>query len=196
MWHLKIASAVLAFCALQSWSQTDSRTVQGVVHDPAGYVVSGASVLLRGPGYNHAATSAGDGAFRISGAPREQLTLIVDSRGFAPFTTSVAADSNEINVVLRPASVSQEINVTANRVGTTMSDTAESVEVFSRADLKSVAAESVDQALREIPGFTLFRRSDSRIANPTTQGASLRGVGGSGASRTPKPAIIPARAAR
>ena len=184
MKRFAVVSAVLTLCVLQGWSQTESRTVQGVVHDSAGYVVSGAHLLLQGVGYKHAATSSGDGAFRIAGAPREQLTLTVDSRGFAPFTTSVAPDSKEINVVLRPAAVSQEINVTANRVGTTMSDTAESVEVFSRADLQSVAAESVDQALREVPGFTLFRRSDSRIANPTTQGASLRGVGGSGASRT------------
>ena len=34
------------------------------------------------------------------------------------------------------------------------------------------------------PGFTLFRRSSSRVANPTTQGVTLRGVSGSGASRT------------
>ena len=34
------------------------------------------------------------------------------------------------------------------------------------------------------PGFTLFRRSSSRVANPTTQGVTLRGVSGSGSSRT------------
>ena len=38
--------------------------------------------------------------------------------------------------------------------------------------------------LRQTPGFTLFRRSSSRTANPTTQGVTLRGVSGSGASRT------------
>ncbi len=35
-----------------------------------------------------------------------------------------------------------------------------------------------------MPGFTLFRRSSSIVANPTTQGVSLRGIGSSGASRT------------
>ena len=34
------------------------------------------------------------------------------------------------------------------------------------------------------PGFNLFRRNSSRVANPTTQGVTLRGVSGSGASRT------------
>jgi outer membrane cobalamin receptor len=37
--------------------------------------------------------------------------------------------------------------------------------------------------LRAVPGFTLFRRSSSRTANPGTQGVSMRGVGASGASR-------------
>lgn len=34
-----------------------------------------------------------------------------------------------------------------------------------------------------MPGFTLFRRQPSLVANPTTQGASLRGIGATGASR-------------
>lgn len=43
---------------------------------------------------------------------------------------------------------------------------------------------NLDDRLRTVPGFTLFRRNSSIIANPTTQGVSLRGLGGSGASRT------------
>ncbi|MES1168690.1 MAG: TonB-dependent receptor, partial [Oleiharenicola lentus] len=38
--------------------------------------------------------------------------------------------------------------------------------------------------LRAVPGFSLFRRSDSFSANPTAQGVSLRGLGPSGASRS------------
>ncbi|MCC5841959.1 MAG: TonB-dependent receptor [Opitutales bacterium] len=41
-----------------------------------------------------------------------------------------------------------------------------------------------DDALRQVPGFSLFRRTPSTAANPTTQGASLRGIGPSGTSRT------------
>src|SRR3712207_3162165 len=43
---------------------------------------------------------------------------------------------------------------------------------------------NLDDRLRALPGFTLFRRSSSLVANPTTQGVSLRGLGSSGASRT------------
>ena len=47
----------------------------------------------------------------------------------------------------------------------------------------AAAPVALDDVLRQIPGFTLFRRSGSRTANPTAQGPSLRGIGGSGASR-------------
>ena len=32
--------------------------------------------------------------------------------------------------------------------------------------------------LRDIPGFQQFRRSDARSANPTSQGATFRALGG------------------
>ena len=41
----------------------------------------------------------------------------------------------------------------------------------------------LDEALASAPGFSLYRRTSSLGANPTTQGVSLRGVAGSGASR-------------
>jgi outer membrane receptor protein involved in Fe transport len=41
----------------------------------------------------------------------------------------------------------------------------------------------LDQALESVPGASLFRRTTSLSANPTTQGISLRNVAGSAASR-------------
>jgi vitamin B12 transporter len=41
----------------------------------------------------------------------------------------------------------------------------------------------VDQALESAPGVSLFRRTTSLSANPTTQGVSLRAIAGSGAGR-------------
>lgn len=43
---------------------------------------------------------------------------------------------------------------------------------------------NLDDRLRAVPGFSLFRRSSSLVAHPTTQGVSLRGLGSSGASRS------------
>src|SRR5258706_8160204 len=75
-----------------------------------------------------------------------------------------------------------DITVTATRRETRLSDTPASVVVLSRETLASTAAATVDDALRQVPGFTLFRRAGSRTANPTTPGGSLRRIGASGAS--------------
>src|SRR5881227_210364 len=76
-----------------------------------------------------------------------------------------------------------EITVTATRTKERLADTPASVVVLNREALANTSAPAVDDALRQVPGFTLFRRAGSRTANPTTQGVSLRGIGASGASR-------------
>jgi outer membrane receptor protein involved in Fe transport len=81
------------------------------------------------------------------------------------------------------AQTSQTITVTATRTDTRVADTPASVVVLSRETLEATAAPTLDDALRQVAGFTLFRRSGSRVANPTSQGVTLRGVGASGASR-------------
>lgn len=88
-------------------------------------------------------------------------------------------------IVLRMSAqtATDAITVTATRTETRLSDTPSSVVVLSREALAATAAATVDDALRQVPGFTLYRRTGSRVANPTSQGLSLRGVGGSGASR-------------
>jgi outer membrane receptor protein involved in Fe transport len=59
------------------------------------------------------------------------------------------------------------------------------VTAIGAEELADTPGLSIDDRLREIvPGFSLFRRSSSVVAHPTTQGVSLRGVGSSGASRT------------
>jgi outer membrane receptor protein involved in Fe transport len=82
-----------------------------------------------------------------------------------------------------PPAASETIVVTATQTKTRLSDTPTSVVVISREALQTTAASTTDDALRQVPGFTLFRRSGSRSANPTSQGVSLRGVSASGASR-------------
>jgi outer membrane receptor protein involved in Fe transport len=75
------------------------------------------------------------------------------------------------------------IVVTATNTPARLGDSPASVVVISRQSLASTATATTDDALRQVPGFTLFRRSGSRSANPTSQGVSLRGIGASGASR-------------
>lgn len=50
--------------------------------------------------------------------------------------------------------------------------------------LRNSPSLSLDGILRAAPGFRLFRRTDSAVAHPTTQGVSLGNVGPNGASRS------------
>lgn len=76
------------------------------------------------------------------------------------------------------------MTVTATRSDTRLGDTPASVAVLPRESLEVTAAPTVDDALRQVVGFSLFRRTGSLTANPTIQGVSLRGLGASGASRS------------
>lgn len=56
--------------------------------------------------------------------------------------------------------------------------------ILERNFIEDAPQRRLDDALRSIPGFSLFRRSSSRVAHPTTQGVSLRNLGPNGAGRT------------
>lgn len=76
----------------------------------------------------------------------------------------------------------ETIIVTAHPPGP-LGDTAEDINVVTGQELRIATSPAIDDTLRQVPGFALFRRTGSREANPTSQGVSLRGIGASGASR-------------
>ena len=76
------------------------------------------------------------------------------------------------------------VTTTITVTGTLTAETPASVTALTGKDLQQIPGTNLDDRLRQIPGFSLFRRSSSLVANPTTQGVSLRGVGSTGASRT------------
>ncbi len=67
---------------------------------------------------------------------------------------------------------------------TLSSETPASITVLNQQQLQKTPGVNLDDVLRQVPGFSLYRRTSSLVANPTTQGVSLRATGSSGASRT------------
>src|SRR6185503_16757009 len=65
-----------------------------------------------------------------------------------------------------------------------LGDTPASINVLHADDIQNSPAVVADDVLRQIPTFSLFRRTSSLSSHPTTQGVSLRGIGPSGVSRT------------
>jgi outer membrane receptor protein involved in Fe transport len=80
--------------------------------------------------------------------------------------------------------VLDEVVVTADRVEQRRGTVPAHVTVLGADELERSASLTLDDALRRVPGLSLFRRTSSLVAHPTTQGVSLRGLGASGASRT------------
>ncbi|WP_242076928.1 TonB-dependent receptor [Brevundimonas diminuta] len=75
-----------------------------------------------------------------------------------------------------------EIVVTAARLPPAAADAAFSVVRIDETVLSR--SSRLDEALRSVPAVSLFRRTSSAAANPTTQGISLRAIAPSGAGRT------------
>ncbi|HVS65493.1 MAG TPA: TonB-dependent receptor [Thermoanaerobaculia bacterium] len=80
--------------------------------------------------------------------------------------------------------IQETLVVTASRFEQPAEDVPTHVTVIEGEEIAASGAVTVDDALRQTPGFSLFRRTGSVVAQPTTQGVSLRNIGPSGVSRT------------
>jgi len=83
-----------------------------------------------------------------------------------------------------PLTYQETVVVTATRTEEPLIDSVSFVSAFTEEELGRSPALVIDDQLRRVPGFSLFRRSSSVFSHPTTQGVSMRGIGPSGASRS------------
>jgi len=159
------------------------RAVEGVVKDPSGSVISGAHVTLNAPGLHVEQRTDARGNFRFNLISAPGIELTVSADGFAPVARRLDDLSSPLEVVLRIRAFDQQIVVTPQRSAVPLGDTNATIVRFTDQTLSTSPALTLDDKLRDVPGFSLLRRTGSRAANPTSQGVSLRGAGGSGASR-------------
>lgn len=87
---------------------------------------------------------------------------------------SQAQNATDLEVVRQRLTVTDTVEVESPGV----------IDVIDRTRIQEIPGVNLDDRLRQIPGFSMFRRSSSLVAHPTTQGVNLRGLGSSGASRT------------
>jgi outer membrane receptor protein involved in Fe transport len=161
--------------------------VEGLVRDSSGASVPGAQVEAHAGAFSASTVSDSGGAFAFENVPGAAGSVLVSAKGFQKIEQAWnRADGQAVvhlEIVLTPATVSQQVQVTAYRAATLVSDVPVSDVRLTREDLQDTPALELDDDLRQVPGFSLYRRSSSRTANPTTQGVSLRGLGANGASR-------------
>ena len=94
------------------------------------------------------------------------------------------AQSADSAALLIPLPIPAPIVVTGRGLDQTPAVVAYDVRTLDRAALLSSASGRIEDALTGVAGFQQFRRSDSRSANPSAQGVTLRALGGNATSRT------------
>jgi outer membrane receptor protein involved in Fe transport len=178
-------AAAAALCPATAAAQP--ATIRVVAFDIAGVRIRSAEGTVVAAQSDPIFCTTSDGELLCSLHERGDATLAVSASGFETLHVRPTAEQiakGQIEVTLAPASIKESLVVSANRVETTIGDSPASIVTLSRSEVMTAAAPTMDDALRQVPGFSIFRRSSSRNANPTTQGVSLRGVGASGASRS------------
>jgi vitamin B12 transporter len=84
---------------------------------------------------------------------------------------------------LPPPQIEQTIVVTGNPLREAIAERAYAVERIGTRQIEQSASHSLDQLLKDVPGVQLFRRSDAHSGHPTSQGVTLRALGGNASSR-------------
>lgn len=83
-----------------------------------------------------------------------------------------------------PGDPRDAIVVTGRPLAPPLSASAYSQQQIDAERLRASASGRIEDALSAAAGFQQFRRSDSRAANPTAQGVTLRALGGNATSRS------------
>jgi outer membrane receptor protein involved in Fe transport len=178
--------AILFWAVGLPCSSAQTALVAGTVRDASGAVIANASVVLNAGSYKVEVRTDASGHFLFSAVPATSGTVEISRKGFNPVRQSwnaVPDTTVSLEIVLQPATTSEQVTVSAARTEVRLSETPGSTILLSHADVAATPALRVDDVLRQVPGFSLFRRSDSRTANASNQGVSLRGLGGTAASR-------------
>jgi vitamin B12 transporter len=75
------------------------------------------------------------------------------------------------------------IVITGQALPEAKAERAYSIERITSRQIEQSPSHELDQLLKDIPGVQLFRRSDARSGHPTSQGVTLRALGGNASSR-------------
>lgn len=84
---------------------------------------------------------------------------------------------------LPPEPPQAAIIVTARALPDPAAEHAYAVDTIDQRRLTNSPSTQLDQVLKDVPGVQLFRRSDARSGHPTSQGVTLRALGGNASSR-------------
>jgi outer membrane receptor protein involved in Fe transport len=105
----------------------------------------------------------------------------ISAAGFEP---QAATPTGAATINLLPASTVEQVTVSAYREPLSALESPTTTHLLTQTALQDSPGITLDEKMRQIPGVETFRRSSSLVANPSSQGVSLRGLGSTSASRT------------
>lgn len=113
-----MAALVFLFCGVSSSAQS-SGAIEGVVHDPSGAAIAGATVEISYPvsGLHRETTTAADGSFRFTNIPFNPYHLVAMATGFAATTRDVEVRSSvptTLGIALKISAASTSVTVEAS----------------------------------------------------------------------------------
>jgi outer membrane receptor protein involved in Fe transport len=161
-------------------AHADARSVQVCVRDTKGFAVADARMQMDTDPLQKTVSDA-QGCAMFQGETGDKVEV---TRGGFRSVVKAVEDGPQLIVVLNVAASSEEIQVTAGRVPLALDASASSVRMMTGEQLKEAPGFTLDDHLRQVAGFQLFRRTSSWVANPTTVGTTLRGLGSTAVSRT------------
>jgi outer membrane receptor protein involved in Fe transport len=175
--------AAMAAMAGNALAQGHTGT-NGTVIDTTNAPIQGAEIEFRSPAGIVRTGSDEEGHFRLTGVDSGG-TMVVTFPGFATVTRVIRphTSAENLQIVLTPAASLQRIEV-QSAPGDLIAAVPTSQYEISAQAMEQFGSMALDDMLRQVPGFSTYRRSSSLFANPTSQGVSLRGVGASATSRS------------
>jgi hypothetical protein len=118
-----LSAALVALFSVGAWSQTQLATVSGIITDPSGAAVPGASVTIvsQGTGLKRSALTDTAGQYRFAGLPIGNYSLRMEKAGFQSQVREgvdlTSAAEATINSQLAIGDLQQQATVSANAAG-------------------------------------------------------------------------------
>src|SRR6266571_133392 len=176
---------ILSFCALPTYAQYRA-SIQGVVTDPDGATVSGATLTLTNLGTNQKLTATTDenGIYNFNALPPSRYSLAVEKAGFKKRVLDnvsvIAEQANALNIQLEVGDVTQSITVSGDSTPLIDTETASLSGTISNNQIQNMPSfgRDVFQLIQLAPGVFGDRAQGNGggAANlPGTQGPGATG---------------------
>jgi outer membrane cobalamin receptor len=136
-------------------------TIRGTVADPDGRVVPDAQVTLLGSMIvSSGMRTDSHGEYRFEGLAAGDYTIVASVPGFSSLSTDIrlASDADLVSDLrLKLSAVQEQVVVSASLGGALAPEVGSSVTVVSSDEIENQSAETVADALRNVPGVAMNR---------------------------------------